>query len=84
MQTTAEMKAFVMNKAAEDEEFRSRLIEDPYTAISSELGVEIPEGYNIVVHEDNASTTHMVLPPSAKLAEKDLAKVSGGLSLVVW
>ena len=83
MQTAAEMKAHVMTKAAEDDEFRSRLIENPNAAISSEIGLDIPEDYNIVVHEDSETTTHLVLPPSAKLTEEDLEKAAGGM-IIMW
>ena len=83
MQTVAEMKAHVMTKAAEDGEFRSRLIENPNAAIASEIGVDIPDEYNIVVHEDNGTTTHLVLPPSENLTEEELAKASGGM-IIMW
>ena len=83
METVAEMKAHVMTKAAEDDEFRSRLMENPNAAISAEIGVDIPDDYNIVVHEDSGTTTHLVLPPSANLTEEDLAKASGGM-IIVW
>ena len=83
MQTVVEMKDHVMVKAAEDDEFRSRLIENPNAAISSEIGVDIPDEYNIVVHEDSATTTHLVLPPSANLTEEELEKAAGGM-IIVW
>ncbi len=83
MQTVAEMKAHVMTKAAEDDEFRSRVMENPNAAISSEIGVDIPDDYNIVVHEDSETTTHLVLPPSENLTEEELAKASGGM-IIVW
>lgn len=83
MQSVAEMKAHVMTKAAEDGEFRSRLMENPNAAISSEIGVDIPDGYNVVVHEDSGNTTHLVLPPSANLTEEDLTKAAGGM-IIVW
>ncbi len=83
MQTVDEMKAHVITKAAEDDEFRSRVMENPNAAISSEIGVDIPDEYNIVVHEDSGNTTHLVLPPSANLTDEDLAKASGGM-IIVW
>ena len=83
MQSVTEMKAHVMTKAAEDDEFRSRLIENPNAAISSEIGVDIPEEYNIVVLEDSGTTTHLVLPPSENLTEEELAKVAGGM-IIMW
>ena len=32
----------------------------------------------MVVHEDNATTVHLVLPPAPKLTEAEMAMVSGG------
>ena len=34
-----------------------------------------------MVHEDSATTAHLVLPPSPKLTEAELAQISGG---TVW
>ena len=81
--SVSEMKAHVMTRAAEDNEFRSRLIENPNAAISSEVGVDIPDEYNIAVHEDSANTTHLVLPPSANLTDEELTKAAGGM-IIVW
>lgn len=83
METVAEMKDHVMTKAAEDNEFRARLMENPNSVISSEIGIEIPDEYKIEVHEDNATTTHLVLPPSANLSDEDLEKAAGGM-IIVW
>ena len=76
--TVSEMKAQILAKAAEDGKFRAELVGDPRAVISSELGVLIPENFAIHVHEDNATTAHMVLPMSDKLTEEDLAQVAGG------
>ena len=78
IRTISEMKAHIMAKAAEDGRFRSELVRDPKAVISSELGVPIPERFAIQVHEDNATTAHMVLPMSDQLTEEDLAQVAGG------
>ena len=77
-QTISEMKAHIMAKAADDGDFRAELVRDPKAVISSELGVLIPENFAIHVHEDNATTAHMVLPMSEQLTEEDLAQVAGG------
>lgn len=79
MQTTTEIKANVLNKAAEDSGFRARLIADPKATISEEMGTVIPDGFDMVVHEDDATTSHLVLPPTSKLTDDQLAKVSGGI-----
>ena len=66
----------MLDKAAEDEAFRSRLLEDPDTAIKEELGVSMPEGLKINVLEDTADTTNVVLPPRARLDEVELESIS--------
>ncbi len=58
------------------------LIADPRAAISAETGTAIPDGFNVVVHEDSATTAHLVLPPSPRLTEAEMEKVSGGV--FIW
>ena len=78
MTTANEMRDRILSKAAEDNDFRSRLMADPRAAIASEVGTAIPDGFDVVVHEDSATTAHLVLPPSPQLSEAELALVSGG------
>ena len=82
--TVSEMKARIMARATEDGEFRAKLLADPNPVISAELGVTIPENFAIHVHEDSATTAHMVLQLSDQLTEKDLAQVAGGGVDVNW
>ena len=77
-QTVNEMKNYVLARSAEDEDFRDRLIADPKAVISEELGILVPEGFDIRVHEDSATTAHFILPPPPRLTEADLALVAGG------
>ena len=65
------MKSQILSKADEDGDFRARLIADPKAATASEIGTAIPDGFDIVVHEDSATAAHLVLPPSPKLTEAD-------------
>ena len=78
MTTATEMKTKILSKADEDNDFRARLIADPSAAISAETGVTIPEGFNVVVHEDSATTAHLVLPPSPALTEAEMEVAAGG------
>ena len=78
MTTATELKTKILSKAAEDGDFRTQLIADPKAAISAETGVTIPEGFDVAVHEDSATTAHLVLPPSGGLTEAELQKVAGG------
>ena len=77
-QTFEDFNDYVRSKSVEDEEFRSRLLADPRAVIEEELDVSIPDGLDIQVHEDTATTSHFVIPPSAKLAEEDMRAVAGG------
>ena len=78
MTTATELRAQILCKAAEDNDFRALLIADPRAAIASEVGTDIPEGFDVMVHEDSATTVHLVLPPSPVLTEAELEAVAGG------
>ena len=84
MTTATEIRDRILSKAAEDGEFRALLIADPKAAISAETGTTLPEGFEVVVHEDSAATAHLVLPPSPTLTEAELAKASGGIAMIIW
>ena len=76
--TVSEMKAHLVAKADENESFRARLLTDPRSVISAEFGLSIPEGFDVHVHEDSATTAHMVLPMTDRLTDEELAQVAGG------
>ena len=76
--TVGAIREQLIEKAAEDETFRARLLADPKETVQDELGIEAPEGFTLMVHEETANTSHLVLPPSAKLDEAALAEAAGG------
>ena len=78
MTTATEMRTKILSRAAEDGDFRASLIADPKAAISAEIGADIPDGIEVAVHEDSATTAHLVLPPSPELTEAELAMAGGG------
>ena len=78
MTTATELKTQILTKAAEDGDFRTRLLTDSRAVISAETGVTIPEWFDVVVHEDNRMTAHLVLPPSPELTEAELKGITGG------
>ena len=67
-------------RAQRDEEFRAKLVSDPRSAVSEELGVEIPESLNVRVIEEEADEVVLVLPAAAgeALSEEELAEAAGG------
>ena len=80
MTTASELRTRILSKADEDGDFRARLIADPKAAIAAETGTTLPEGFSVMVHEDSATTAHLVLPPSPRLTEAELETVAGGVS----
>ncbi len=78
METAKEMQARIVGKAAEDSDFRARLLSDPKGAIEQELGVTIPASLSVEVHEESGATAHLVLPPDSKLSEGEMQTVAGG------
>ena len=78
METPSEIRAKIVGKAAEDADFRARLLSDPKAAIEQELGVAIPASLSVEVHEEGGATAHLVLPPDSRLSDGDLQTVAGG------
>ena len=68
----------LIEKAVEDETFRTRLLAEPKETVQDELGLQAPEGFTLMVHEETANTSHLVLPPSSQLNEAALAEAAGG------
>ena len=78
MQSEAEVRAHIAMKAAEDDEFRARLIADPRATLEAETGIRMPDSYRLHVHEESATDAHLVLPPKPALSREQLAQVHGG------
>ena len=76
-QTIDELREHLVEKATVDETFRAQLIADPKGTIKEELGLTIPDGFRIKVHEDRVDTSHMVLPPAPELDTADLKHAAG-------
>ena len=82
--TMSELREHLIEKATTDEDFRARLIADPNAAIKDELDLTVPAGFHIKVHEDVADTSHLVLPPLARIQETELRKAAGGEPKYFW
>ena len=78
METPKEMRMKIVGRAAEDADFRARLLSDPKGAVEDELGISIPASMSIEVYEDDGTTAHLVLPPDSRLSEADLQMAAGG------
>ena len=77
MITAQEMRERIQQKAAEDADFRSLLLSDPKAAIGQEFGVNVGASFDIEVHEESASTAHLVLPMSDRLDPSEMMAAGG-------
>ena len=78
MKSGAEMRDHILGKAAEDAEFRTRLVADPKGVLTDEFGVSLPDSFALSVHEDSSTHVHLVLPTNSPLDLAVLEEISGG------
>lgn len=78
MNQRKELQEQVAAKARASADFRAHLRSDPKAALEQELGVTLPASLSIRVHEESATTAHLILPPAASLSESDLQAVAAG------
>lgn len=67
-------------KTEEDSDFRGRLLTDPRLVLKEVFDIEIPDDFNVVVHEDDTRTAHLVLPASIELTDAQLQRAAGGVT----
>jgi hypothetical protein len=71
----------VIERAQRDEAFRQQLLDDPRGAISADLGVDVPDGIEIRVIEEDPEEAVIVLPAPtqpAQVTDAQLSEVVGG------
>jgi len=81
-----ELEAFLIKKAWRDAKFKEALLASPRTTLQQELqtlspGVQIPDGVEVVVHEESMTKIHLVLPVNpvaTELKDGELDLVAGG------
>ena len=56
------LKQQIISKAMKDEAFRQKLFSNPRTTLERELGITLPQGVSVQVHEDTPTILHLVLP----------------------
>ena len=78
MKSGIEMRDLLLGKAAEDAEFRARLVADPKAALNEEFGISLPDSFALSVYEDSSTHVNLVLPPTGPLDPAVLQQVSGG------
>ena len=78
MKTVGQLREEIMSRSLIDSDFRQRLLDDPASALRDDIGVALPDGFNIHVHEDNGvDAAHVVLPPPSQLSAEEMQQVAG-------
>ena len=65
-------------KMDEDTDFRGLLLANPRSALKEAFDIEIPDDFNVEIHEDDTRTAHLVLPAATELTDTQLQHAAGG------
>jgi|AP12_2_1047962.scaffolds.fasta_scaffold34050_3 Nitrile hydratase, alpha chain len=72
-----------VTRASNDRDYRAKLLDDPQAALDDE-GIELPEGVDVKVVENDAATIYLVLPEAEDdelgLTAAELERVAAGLT----
>ena len=78
MKTGSEVEAHVVLKAAEDTEFRARLIDDPKGVIEAETGKVLPDDMLVFVKQAIENSLESPENTNKPLTNDELTQVMGG------
>ena len=79
MKTISQVREEIMAKSLVDEGFRAQMLDDPVSALGEHLGVNLPDGFTLHVHEDNGvDAAHIVLPPGAPMSGEEMEQIAAG------
>ncbi len=78
MRSMTQMRDHPIMKAGDDETLRTVLATDPKKTVQREFRIEIPEGISNHVHQTDASNFHLALPPTDRLDEAQVERITGG------
>ncbi len=80
--TRRDVETRLIERAWKDPEFKRRVISDPKGMFEKHLGQKLPAELKIIVHEEDANTVHLSIPPAptnlSELSDEELERVSGG------
>lgn len=91
--TRKELEQEIVAKAWKDEAFKQQLLSNSKETIAKEIGIELPENFQMKVLEETPNTVYFVLPmkPSGietegELSEEALESVAGagGSFILAW
>jgi hypothetical protein len=84
--TKHDLETRLIEECWKDPEFKAEVLADPKAKLEEFLGTKLPENFKVIIHQDDASTLHLAVPPApaaaAELSDEDLEKIAGGTELV--
>jgi hypothetical protein len=82
-----EMETALIEKCWKDPEFKKAVVSDPKGMLERHTGRSLPPGMKIFIHEEDANTLHLTIPPApgnlGELSDDDLEKVAGGTEFFI-
>ena len=62
----------IIRRAWRDAEFKRQLLADPRAVLERELGVALPAGVQVYIHEQTPAEVHLILPPPPEQVEAEV------------
>src|SRR5215469_5755903 len=87
LDTRVQLESALIQKCWKEPEFRKQVVGDPKGMLEKHLGRKLPEQVKIFIHEEDANTLHLSIPPVpanvSELSDEDLEKVAGGTDVFI-
>ncbi len=84
--TRKDIEAHIIAQTWKDETYKLELLNNSKAVIEREFGIQLPDGINVCVMEENATNLYFVLPArpnlsNTELSDEQLEAVAGGGTL---